>query len=572
MCPRIGEDWPVAAELPPNTEGRSECTVRQPGPLSEGDPMTRSGGSDISQARHTSRPSRSLRSRPTSRATQFILSAPRWRLVLLFHLLAALPLVVLTWSVPRPVDGDLYRLCLLTTILAAWELWSLRRVAGTVFTLYGLFLVSALLFNAGAAFLEAFGLGPSNGAVLSGSFHFDNRTLFTTFLLAGWSLWCLHLGAIIGYVGMRVPSMPLSTDDLSSDTSTVDKASLLRAVGVALLIASVPATVIVVVGNIGTVASSGYAGIYQGVSATGLGAAPSVLASFFFPGALFLLAGSRERRASTVVSAILIGGYVTAELYLGHRSAAYLPLVAWLWVFHRCIRRINGYAVLLVGVLALTVVSPAIAATRLFTGSAHFDYGSALSSASNPATAAIQELGGSADTIAFTTALVPASRPYDLGASYLLSTLTLIPNVTGVQRGPDYDTWLIKAVDPATAATGGALGFSFVAEEYANFGAAGVLVSVVVGFFLVRFERWAGNDPAKLAAAGTYLAFVLFFPRAEIAYVLRPLFWNALAPLALVSVISRRRQAATKARPGRSSNLLEGAIDALPSVAGDSVR
>jgi len=155
----------------------------------------------------------------------------------------------------------------------------------------------------------------------------------------------------------------------------------------------------------------------------------------------------------------------------------------------------------------------------------------------NPAVSSVSEMGGSMRTIAYTTTLVPSSRPFDQGLGYAYGALTLFPNLfwsihPTVARGI-YSDWLVNAVDPWTAARGGGLGFSFIAEAYLNFGPFGpIIVMFIFGFLLGRVSSWADctRDPVALAMIATILAFILRFPRDETASILRPLVWYALGP------------------------------------------
>ena len=111
--------------------------------------------------------------------------------------------------------------------------------------------------------------------------------------------------------------------------------------------------------------------------------------------------------------------------------------------------------------------------------------------------------------------LVPESRPYDYGISYLYALTAIMPNI-GWQVHPSVahgllSDWLIKTVDPVVARGGGGLGFSFIAEAYLNFGWFGGPVWLgVVGFILCwLFLKADGADPARHAFAAAFLS-VLF--------------------------------------------------------------
>jgi oligosaccharide repeat unit polymerase len=94
------------------------------------------------------------------------------------------------------------------------------------------------------------------------------------------------------------------------------------------------------------------------------------------------------------------------------------------------------------------------------------------------------------------------------------------------------------------ALVGGGLGFSFLAEAYANFGWFGLIPTVaLMGYFMARLSVWgtSDDDPAKFALNATFLAFVLFFPRQESASFVRGLAWYSFLPYAAVSLIAERR-------------------------------
>jgi hypothetical protein len=100
--------------------------------------------------------------------------------------------------------------------------------------------------------------------------------------------------------------------------------------------------------------------------------------------------------------------------------------------------------------------------------------------------------------------------------------------------------WLTETVDPYTADEGGSLGFSFVADEFLNFGAPGVaLFSLLMGFAVVRLAQWAEGSSARLATVATFIPWLLFCARSELDFLPRPLVWYGLCPYGLFLVIRR---------------------------------
>ena len=170
----------------------------------------------------------------------------------------------------------------------------------------------------------------------------------------------------------------------------------------------------------------------------------------------------------------------------------------------------------------------------------------AWSAIDNPAMSALSEIGQSMSTVSYTLDLVPAVRPFDLGASYVYAVIAVIPNV-GWDVHPTMahgtlSTWLVRTVEPTTAARGGGLGYSFIAEAYENFGWTGVpMVMIALGWVAGRLSSATRDkhDPAMLAMAATLLSFALIYARAETADFVRSICWYGLAPYLAVRLTSR---------------------------------
>jgi oligosaccharide repeat unit polymerase len=225
--------------------------------------------------------------------------------------------------------------------------------------------------------------------------------------------------------------------------------------------------------------------------------------------------------------------------------SAAMICIAVAWVFERSIRRIPRALILVLALLAL-LVFPLVRETRL-TGGQYRSLGDqidVLSNLDDPLSSSVSEMGHSLVTVTHTMTLVPETRPYDYGESYLYALTTIIPNLgwavhPSVSHGLLSD-WLINTVDRVTAAAGGGLGFSFIAEAYLNFGTFGGPIWLgLTGFALVwLFLKADGNDPAKHAFAASFLSFLFVFTRGESAIVARGLVWYALVPYALACLMT----------------------------------
>jgi len=426
-----------------------------------------------------------------------------------------------------------------------WSLWSWKIVTGNFFDPYTVFLVAAYLFNGGKGILEVFRLNErgietfiSNDGYVIFSFSTDTITHALALVFIG--LGSLHFGALLAASrGRRTGKI------LMQPTAQSTKAS--RQVGWFLLFISFLPTVITVVDKYQVAMQAGYFGLFQRTPETGFGNLPQVLASFMVPGVLFLLAGSKGRPRSLALSALLILTYSLIQAFTGTRLWWAMPLVAYVWLWHRRISPIPTIF-LWVGAAAMGfVVFPSIMAVRNLPGEARLSldtYIQGFLSLQNPIIAILREMGGTLLTVAHTLELIPAARDFDFGLGYLYSILAIFPNFfweihPTVARGL-YSHWLTYVVSPATFYAGGGYGFSFIAEAYANFGWGGIPVVVgLIGFLLAKFVLWGEktNDPAKSAAVAAFLAFFLIYARGESASVVRPLIWYALGPYLLTRLL-----------------------------------
>lgn len=473
-------------------------------------------------------------------AVQFAIITATIALILLGHLISV--------DAKRQVSF----LCVYLQIVVSFALWSWWRIKRTLFDPYSLFFLAAVLFNGGQTLLEVFGMNPEG---FLGN-NFSPETLVQTLYAVVLGLSCLHFGALLGVIG----SSQASKSGISPLQEKIN-GECSRCVGWYLLGVAFLPECFVAVKRIQDVLSGGYMALYSPDKATGLASAPGIMAWLLVPGAMFLIAGSKSSRGGRIISFAAILFNCAVSLFLGTRGAALMPLVAYAWVWHKCIRPIPGTRVLLLGAILFLVVVPSIKIARGRAPGRSLEIDSIMEAytSKSPFVSILSEMGGSMSTVAYTVDLVPAVRPYDHGLTYAYATLMVIPNIAWrkhptVSRGLAY-RWLIEMVDPPTAAAGGSIGYSFIAEPYLNFGLFGVpIVLTLVGYGLVRFIRTAMSlgTSSQLGKVGSFLAFVLVFPRAESADMVRALAWYSLIPYFAVIVLIRMRQPRTDQSAWRS--------------------
>lgn len=444
------------------------------------------------------------------------------------------------------IDADeiLDGAALLFALLAFWTLWSWYKLHATIFDPYGLFLLSSWMFNGGQVFLEVARLN-SHG-LLDGIF--SSTTLLRTEFLVALAIFALHMGALWtcgaagGPADRQCPNAAAGSD-LSWHT---------RWVGWFLFAISIGPALWAFRESVRTVLNGGDMSLYQVRLATGLATAPQLIANFLVPSAMFLLAGSKGRRTGVALSAAIIFSYVAGTFFLGGRAAASTALIGYLWLYSRTVRRIRVRTLVLPGLAIAFVVFPLVRAVREVRGldrtSLEFTR-SAWSSVDNPVVMIVSEVGNSMGTVAYTLDLVPTIRPYDGGVSYVYALLAVVPNlfwdVHPTTAHGTMSVWLVKTVQPGTAAVGGGLGYSYIAEAYANFGfTMGPLAIMILGAIAGKLSSSVLRAPnqAVLAMAATGISYAMIYARAETGDFMRGVVWYALAPYLLVRFLSGVRR------------------------------
>ena len=215
-----------------------------------------------------------------------------------------------------PYDPALLRpICAVPLLVFVLSLLSWRAWTGSWFDSYTIFLLAAHAFNAGQAFLEAFGLHAHG--ILDGQFPPNdvvNAVLFVTLCLVA-----LHGGALVAVITMRTAT---------TETVDVTGPSLadLRAVAWILLPLAVPSMAYVIASELPTALSEGYLALYSQPHDVGLAAIPKILSAYLVPASLFLVAGSKESPAGRWTSVALLSANAVCQLLLGFRFYAIMPL------------------------------------------------------------------------------------------------------------------------------------------------------------------------------------------------------------------------------------------------------
>jgi oligosaccharide repeat unit polymerase len=468
-------------------------------------------------------------------------------------------------------------------VVFVWGLWSWRVLTGSLFDPYALFLIAAVLFNGGQAFLELFHLndevidtgieGTFSPGILGG--RFSPETIVETLFLVALGLVAFHTGGLLSVPSYRRNLL----GQKAREKSVIPTLRALRLIGWGLLgISLVPA--FFYLKDALTIASTlGWYEYQRQEILLGIAGIPRNLTPFIIPATVFLLAGSKNHRFNIALSGVIVLSYSITLFLIGARAGAVMPLIGYAWVYHRCIRPLPKAALLAAGGLMLFVIFPLVKAFRGGTGGGRFALNTVFNeffSVSNPIVSILYEMGSSMRTVAYTIDLVPHYRDFGMGESYLFALAGLVPRHLFWEAHPIFtygsvSRWLLVTVNPELSNPGFfTWGFSFIGEAYFNFGWLGAPFALaIMGFLLGKFVLWAkkSSDPAKIALVGAFTGFFLIFARGESNEIIRYLVWYSLFPyLAVhgVRLLMRPKFYKTNGRFRRSGGYLDGA--ARPEV------
>jgi hypothetical protein len=492
-------------------------------------------------------------------------------------------------------EALIYPCCCGLLVLSIWFFGSWFWLTRRLFDPYTIFLVSAILFNAGQALLEVFHL--NHLGLLRG--HFSAATLSNTLFFVTFGLCAFHLGALLSLVacnglaslsGLNQPFKRVSARTRRNFTQPSDIAASTRHnpgrqsattpkpldaspgmiwVGWGLASISILPSIYVFFQSLKVVLTQGYQGLFQGDQDTSVAAAPAVLGGFLIPAAVFLFTGSTVkdslvyRKWTRNIAIGLMIFYVVSQLLLGQRRKVGSAIAALIWLWHEWIAKLPT-AIVLGTAVALALLFPLVAASRNSAVSQGINLDTLFAGESNPLINTLNEMGGTMLTTAYTMDLVPSARPFQMGADYGYAFLTLVPNFfwklhPTIERGLA-GNWLVWSVDPEFAYRGGGYGYSFIAEAYLNFGWVGGPIALgVIGFLYAFFVLWAINSklPARIALLATFSVFFPFYARSEASLHVRALVWYALMPywgaIGIAKWLERQKIRFTSKRRSKSS-------------------
>lgn len=371
-----------------------------------------------------------------------------------------------------------------------------------IYSMYFIFLILLLIFHFGQIFIFSVGLGNTiEESVISANVIKDMpiSTVISSIKFSTIAVFLLNEGA--QYVFKR-----------SNDSANVEKEyeryelKLSIITGIVLLVISLPFMIMYDSSYFAYSLSSGYLGSSQLSVNYGL---TDDLARLFKVSMIFLIIGNKNKKK--LAYSIIIGNIMYSILkiiIIGQRGYETIFILVIIWLYFLLFKQLNlgrfiGLAVL--GILFLAILS----VTVIFRdGTESFGFANILSylTNKNPIISTINEYGSSLYTVQLFIDYVPDKMDYGLGSSYVLSLLSIFPNINGILNGPlklAYPNAILAKFVPG-------IGGSIIGELYYNFSYLGAIIGGIIGCLIAKLSLSAENDIKKNKYFGLGISAVIF--------------------------------------------------------------
>lgn len=358
-----------------------------------------------------------------------------------------------------------------------YTLYSWKKFTGSYFSAYSIFMIAFYLFNLGQVVLDFIGANYDAHLLLNG---YLNQ--YQYFMAAYYSLACLlffHFGALLTIKEEKDMNMMEEKDMNMMFWSIYTIAQRF-----ALLVA--PFYLYNLIIKLSVVAIYGYDAIYDSRNTSSYFV--SLFADFYTPAmiCLFFAAEYLKIKRELIVIIILFTIFFPSMLLGGRTNAGIIAAV--LLIVYQLFHNISRKQALTIGLSAFVIMIAfnVIANTRNQTKVTSSEVKSLIKNDNNPFVSFLAETGFTMYPLGATMTLVPFTKEYEYGATYLWELTTIIPNVGLWDLHPaqkhDPSVWIQEQQGHSFG-----IAYSLIAEAYHNFGYLGLLFMILNGYLYTLF-------------------------------------------------------------------------------------
>ena len=350
------------------------------------------------------------------------------------------------------------------------------------------------------------------------------------------------MGGAIAYTGVHRPGLMIK----ETEKNKIDKEAM-RLVSTFLLLVSVPAFLLNSRNVLGAVLMSGYSGMYTELNSYSQAEQFLPLLAGWLPIALLmkyaLHCNTRKDYSNLAVIGMVI--YIALNLFLGARSGVVMLALAFLITKHFLGTPFTKRKVIptaIIGYIGIGFLN-AVRNIRLMSNRSILDVLDAFS-VSSVIGSFIGELGWSMSSLAWTMRLIHAGEPFRYGTSYLYAITAIIPNLGFWKEHPAVKANLGRWMQSLLGRTTG-LGYTFIAETYANFAWFGLIAMFFFGVLLGKIMGSVTRDTAKYNYKATMVMIMIIsvllksFVRSTFSSIMRQLVFTVILITTMISLTAK---------------------------------
>ena len=320
----------------------------------------------------------------------------------------------------------------------------------------------------------------------------------------------------------------------------------METVSTLLLIISIPCVILNFKNVLTAVVAGGYSELYTELNSYSKAGQFIPLLAGWFPVALLMKYAlyAKHDKVKSSISVAFLFIYIAINLFAGGRSGAVMLVLAFVlakYYYGTPFTKKELVMVILGGYIFLGILN-AIADTRLMSNRNFFSFFSSFS-ISSVLGDFIGEMGWSMSSTSWTMQLIDNGSYFRCGESYLYALTAIIPNLGFWKVHPakiaNLGDWLQSSLGRSTG-----LGYTFIAETYANFSWFGLILMFILG---IGASRLLSKIPREYAVYNYRKSFLMVmiiatilksFVRSSFSASMRPLVFTILLIYLMIHFVS----------------------------------
>ncbi|MEB2492994.1 O-antigen polysaccharide polymerase Wzy [Peribacillus frigoritolerans] len=346
--------------------------------------------------------------------------------------------------------------------------------------------------------------------------------------------------------GMCIILFKRKTYKISAATSSIKNKDiqlyLIRSIGIMLIIIGIIPMLYIDISRVILYITGDYLDTYK----VGVGGFMIIISRFTEIGAIMLLIGNHENKKKAIFIILIIVIYQSIIMFTGNRGRPIMFLITIFFIYYNFIKKVGfkqfinttiliyivGFLLTFIGQIRMLSINDIGTFVETFKKS-FFEFS---------IFKILAEFGSTIVSLGFSLELFPEARSFQLGTNYLVSLLTIFPNLGGILT-PVMEKAVFVYNWPQS--TRSFLGGSYLGELYYSFGDFSFVFVILIGMFIA----FVSNKIKMYIAQQNYVllsVYLILFPsllwwtRDYFVSMVREFVWIAVVILILYYLIGSK--------------------------------